>query len=305
MARLITHKPALKPPLPIIEGVGPSYQWLPKGDWETVFDFLKDQFPNVSADTWLSRMAKGGVVDESGLQLNSESPYRPGACVFYYRELEAETKIPFAETILYTDEHLLVADKPHFLPVIPSGRFLHETLLTRLRKKTNLEHLVPLHRIDRDTAGVVLFSHNPETRGVYAALFNDRQVKKVYEAIAGNLENPSFPVIRRSRMVAGEPFFRMKEVGGVTNSETRIVEVEKMDGVSLYRLNAVTGKKHQIRLHLAALGIPIINDKFYPEIEPVAEDDFSAPLQLLAKSVCFTDPLTEQKRFFESVRKLR
>ena len=300
---MIPQRYALKPPLPVIEGVGPSYQWLPKGAWNTVFDFLRERFPNVEAEAWLSRMAKGEVVDEKGLRLNSESRYRAGACIFYYRELELETKIPFAESIIYQDEHLLVADKPHFLPVIPSGKFLHETLLTRLRKKTNLEQLVPLHRIDRDTAGIVLFSVNPETRGLYAALFNDRRVKKVYEAVAGNLTELNFPLTRSSRIVAGEPFFRMKEVEGEPNSETNIVEFRKMNDVSLYRLNAVTGKKHQIRLHLAALGVPIVNDKFYPEIKRVA-DDFSTPLKLLAKSVCFKDPLTGEERFFESGRKL-
>ena len=300
---MIPQRYALKPPLPVIEGVGPSYQWLPKGAWNTVFDFLRERFPNVEAEAWLSRMAKGEVVDEKGLRLNSESRYRAGACIFYYRELESETKIPFAESIIYQDEHLLVADKPHFLPVIPSGKFLHETLLTRLRKKTNLEQLVPLHRIDRDTAGIVLFSVNPETRGLYAALFNDRRVKKVYEAVAGNLTELNFPLTRGSRIVAGEPFFRMKEVEGEPNSETNIVEFRKMNDVSLYRLDAVTGKKHQIRLHLAALGIPIVNDKFYPEIKRVA-DDFSTPLKLLAKSVCFKDPLTGEERFFESGRKL-
>ncbi len=294
-----------KPPLPVVDGVGPSFQWLPKGSWKTVLDFLTEKFPNVKNETWLLRMEKGVVADEKGLKLNPESLYRAGDCIFYYRELESETKIPFAETILYRDEHLLVADKPHYLPVIPSGRFLHETLLTRLRKKTNLEHLVPLHRIDRDTAGIVLFSHNSATRGFYATLFNDRKVEKVYEAIAGNLEGLSFPLTRRSRMVAGEPFFRMKEVDGEPNSETRIVEVEKMNSLSLYRLNAVTGKKHQIRLHLASLGIPIINDNFYPVIKRITEDDFSSPLQLLAKSVCFADPLTGQECFFESNRRLQ
>jgi len=305
IARSISEKSALEAPLPVVDGVGPSFQWLPKGAWKTVFDYLTERFPNVKNETWLLRMEKGAVADEKGLKLNPESLYRAGACIFYYRELESETKIPFAETILYRDEHLLVADKPHFLPVVPSGRFLHETLLTRLRKKTNLNNLVPLHRIDRDTAGIVLFSVNPETRGLYAALFNDRLIEKVYEAIAGNLKDRDFPVTRRSRMVAGEPFFRMKEVGGEPNSETRISELEKINDKSLYRLNAVTGKKHQIRLHLAMLGIPIVNDKFYPEIQPsAAEDDFSSPLKLLAKSVCFRDPLSGENRFFESIRKL-
>ena len=252
-------------------------------------------------------MEKGEVVNENGTTLAAGSPYAAGSCIFYYRELASEVKIPFAHSVLYRDDHLLVADKPHFLPVVPSGRFLHETLLVRLREKENLKHLVPLHRIDRETAGIVLFSLNPETRSRYAALFNDRKVSKVYEALAaaGAAGELDFPVTRRSRMVAGKPFFRMKEVEGEPNSETRVDLIEKMEGANLYRLDAVTGKKHQIRLHLAALGIPIVNDKFYPEMSPDSEDDdFSAPLKLLAKSVSFRDPLNDLERFFVSGQNL-
>ena len=294
----------MKPPLPIVEGVSPSYQWLPTGSWETVLDFLTEQFSGVETAVWLSRMAKGEVVDENGHRLNPQSPYCAGACIFYYRELESELKMPFVESVLYRDEHILVADKPHFLPVIPGGRFLHETLLVRLKKREKLDHLVPLHRLDRDTAGIVLFSLNPETRGLYASLFNHRKVEKVYEALAGTDSNLTFPLTRRSRMAAGEPFFRMKEVEGETNSETHIDLLKEMNGVSLYRLNAVTGKKHQIRLHLATLGIPIVNDKFYPEIITSKDDDFSTPLKLLAKSISFRDPLTGHERYFESEREL-
>jgi tRNA pseudouridine32 synthase / 23S rRNA pseudouridine746 synthase len=298
----------LKSPLPIVDGVGPSCKWLPIGPWETVLSFLDERFPGVQTDTWLARMAKGEVVDETGLRLNAKSRYRVGACIFYYRELQSEKVIPFDERILHQDEHILVADKPHFLPVIPAGRFLHETLLVRLRKQGRLEQLVPIHRLDRETAGVVVFSVNPKTRGQYVSLFHQQKVKKVYEAFAcassPNLPMLSFPVTRRSRIVSGEPFFRMKEIPGEANSETYIDLVKQQDGVMLCQLHPVTGRKHQIRLHLSALGIPIVNDKLYPAITVVKNDDFSTPLKLLAKSVCFEDPLTGQERYFESDRTL-
>jgi len=294
----------LKAPLPLVDGVGPCCRWLPAGPWETVLDFLKERYPDVETATWLSRMAKGEVVDETGLRLNSESPYRVGACIFYYRDVEPENIIPFAESILYQDEHILVVDKPHFLPVVPSGRFLHETLLVRMRKRGEPESLVPIHRIDRETAGVVLFSRNPATRGQYESLFQNRKVKKVYEGLARTHPGLSFPVTRRSRMVAGEPFFRMKEIEGKPNSETTIEVLQKMNGVTRYQMIPVTGRKHQIRVHFAALGIPILNDKLYPEMSFVEDDDFSSPLQLLAKSVSFQDPLTGQERYFKSSRKL-
>lgn len=294
----------MKSPLPLIEGVGASCQWLPAGRWATVLDFLEERYPKVETATWLSRMARGQVVDETGRRLNPESAYRTGACIFYYREIESERRIPFDERVLYQDGHILVADKPHFLPVMPSGRFLHETLLVRLKRELRLEHLVPVHRIDRETAGIVMFSLDPATRGAYTSLFREREVAKSYEALARTHPRLNLPVTRRSRMVRGEPFFRMKEVEGEPNSETRVAGCERMGGVSLYRLSPATGRKHQLRLHLSTLGIPILNDRLYPEVSPAEEDDFSAPLKLLARSISFRDPLTGQTRYFESGRTL-
>lgn len=304
----------MKVPLPTIEGVGPSSQWLPAGDWKTVLDFLQQQFPMVETATWTSRMERGQVVDETGVLITPASPYRAGACIYYYRETNDETLIPFAEQVLYENEHILVVDKPHFLPTVPAGRFLQETLLVRLRKQGKPETLVPIHRLDRETAGVVLFSVNPKTRGLFTALFRERRVEKIYQALALTSSATSdFPMTRCSRIVTGEPFFRMKEVDGEPNAETyieitpRIDSAERDRSVSLYQLKPLTGKKHQLRLHLAALGIPIVNDRLYPNYARGLdnEDDFSRPLKLLAKSIAFEDPLTGQERYFESRQELR
>ena len=291
----------MNPPLPTVAGVGPSSQWLRPGPWKTVLDFLKEQFPKVEIDTWIMRMAKGEVIDETGQRLNPESAYRVGACIYYYREVENESSVPFVEQVLYRDEHILVADKPHFLPVIPSGKFLHETLLVRLRKTYGAEDLVPIHRLDRETAGVVLFSVNPRTRGHYTSLFRNRKVKKVYEALAPTLDTAQFPTVRRSRIVRGEPFFRMKEVSGEANSETHVSPIHNLGHNTLYQLVPVTGRKHQLRLHLAGLGIPIINDRLYPAISRSDTDNFSSPLKLLAKSLSFQDPLTGQNTILKVV----
>ena len=193
-------------------------------------------------------MGKGEVVDEKGNAIVSGGHYRAGLCVFYYRELDREVPIPFEEQILHQDEHLIVVDKPHFLPVVPAGRFLRETLLVRLKKKLNLEDLVPIHRIDRDTAGIVIFSCDAATRSAYASLFQNRKVKKIYEALAPSLPGMRFPIVYRSRMVRGEPFFRMREIEGQPNSETHIDVFETRDSVTLYRLSPVTGRTHQLRV---------------------------------------------------------
>lgn len=294
----------MKAPLPIRDGVAPSYIWLPEGRWTGVLEFLEQRFPDIAPAIWLSRMKRGEVVDADGIRVGPDSPYRRGACIYYYRELQDETPIPFDEQIIYRDDHLLVADKPHFLPVIPSGRFLHETLLVRLKKKTGLAHLTPIHRLDRETAGVIIFSHNPATRGEYQSLFQQRAVEKIYEALAPALVDADLPMVYRSRLVEGTPFFRMEEAAGEPNSETRISLLENRGEICLYQLRPVTGKKHQLRVHLAALGIQIVNDAFYPAALPCKGDDVSHPLKLLARAISFRDPLTGQERYFASTRQI-
>jgi tRNA pseudouridine32 synthase/23S rRNA pseudouridine746 synthase len=289
-------------PLPIKDGVGPSFLWIPEGRWDNLRDFLLERFTEVEPANWDARLAKGEVVDLHGKPLAPDSAIARGMCIFYYRDAGAETPIPFEETVLYRDGHVVAVDKPHFLPVTPAGRFVHETLLVRLRKKFGWTELVPLHRLDRETAGIVLFSHNPETRGVYQALFRQRAMEKVYEAVAPWREGLQFPLVRNSRIVPGTPFFRMREEEGEANAETRIDIVERRGDQALYRLEPVSGKQHQLRVHMAALGMPIVNDDFYPDALPCKGDDFSRPLQLLARRLSFIDPLSGEVRAFTSGR---
>jgi tRNA pseudouridine32 synthase/23S rRNA pseudouridine746 synthase len=294
----------LKPPLPIRQGVSPSKQFLPAGNWPSMLAFLQQYFPEISVERWVARMHRGEVVDADGLPLAPEQAYRPGIQIYYYREVEEEAKIPFEEVILFRDEHLLVMDKPHFLPVTPTGRYLQETLLVRLKRKLALDYLTPIHRLDRETAGVILFSHNPASRGAYQTLFQERKISKIYEALAATTTAIKFPLNYQSRLVAGEPFFRMREVSGVPNAETTIEILEHRGELTLYRLRPVSGKKHQLRVHMAALGMPILNDVFYPELLPEKGENFAQPLQLLARAIAFKDPYTGMERYFESARNL-
>jgi tRNA pseudouridine32 synthase/23S rRNA pseudouridine746 synthase len=291
-------RPALA--LPVRDGVGASCVALPPGDWSTVTDFLVQQFPAITRDQWIARMGRGDVADELGARLAPDTPYRPHAKIFYYRSLEHEPAVPFEETVLYQDEFVLVADKPHFLPVVPSGRYLHETLLVRLRNKLGIDTLAPVHRIDRETAGLVLFTIKPETRGLYQALFRERRIKKIYEAIAPWRDG--LPQICRSRLAdVAESFMQMEEIPGEPNAETAIVLLERKGGLARYELCPSTGQRHQLRVQMAALGIPILNDAIYPEHLPEQEvPDYGKPLQLLARSLTFTDPVTGAERHFES-----
>lgn len=276
---------------------------LPAGPWSTVLDCLCAHFPAISRETWLQRMERGRVLDSNGQALDATSAYREGLRVHYFREVVAEAPIPFEERILHVDEHLVVADKPHFLPVTPSGQYVEQTLLARLAKRLDNPLLVPLHRIDRPTAGLVLFSANPESRAAYQALFRERRMHKRYEAIAPPLPQLEFPHVRRSRMVEGDPFIVMCETEGAINSETRIEVLERREDWWRYALYPVSGKRHQLRVHMSALGAALRNDPLYPQLLPEDQrrsDDYSRPLQLLARHLAFDDPLSGEPREFES-----
>lgn len=281
-------------------GVSPSCVGLPAGHWPTITDFLVERFPAITRAVWLQRMQDGLVIDEFGAAVTPGRAYQGHMRVYYYRAIDDEPRIPFEETVLYQDEHLVVADKPHFLPVTPSGSYLQETLLVRLKNRLGIDTLIPIHRIDRETAGLVLFSVQPAERDAYQALFRQRNVAKHYEAIAPWRQDLRFPLTRQSRIVEDEPFFRQLEVPGEPNSETHIDTLEIKGDKARYALSPVTGKKHQLRVHMNALGIPILNDRMYPPVAHTPDDDYRLPLQLLAKSIAFTDPLTGQPRQFQS-----
>ena len=286
------------------DGVGASTVQLPPGDWPNLLDFLDARFADVGRAIWQQRFARALVLDSDGEPLGVDAAYRSGQRVHYYRELPPEVPIPFSAEVLHRDGELVVVDKPHFLPVLPSGRYVQETLLVRLRRELGIDALTPLHRIDRDTAGLVLFSCNPATRGTYTQLFAQRAVEKTYEALAPALPQHTFPLAVRSRLVRGEPFFRTQTVDGEANSETRIEIAERRGALNLYRLYPHSGRKHQLRVHLASLGAPIVNDPLYPDVIDVADGDYSRPLQLLAKELRFADPLTGAPRHFVSRRRL-
>ncbi len=286
--------------LPTRDGVGPSVTTLPVGDWLLVIDFLMLRFDAIPREEWFARMQNGLVMDENGQAVYPDRPYQANLKIFYYRAIENEVPIPFEENILFQDEYLIIADKPHFLPVMPAGIYLQETLLVRLKRKTGIETLVPMHRIDRETAGLVVFVIKPETRGAYQSLFLGKQVEKCYQAVAPYRDGLTFPMTYKSRLQESDNFMQMKAIEGEPNSETLIEVIEQRDGFARYELKPVTGKKHQLRAHMSALGIPILNDLIYPLHRSADQDDYDKPLQLLAQRIAFVDPVTGGQRAFES-----
>ena len=298
----MTAAPLVVPPAR--DGVGPSSVVLPPGVWPTVLAFLTEHFASVPQDVWLARMEQGKVVDEFGILVTPERPFQSRLRLYYYRDVPHEPRIPFDEVILYQDAHLIVVDKPHFLPVMPSGGYLQETVLVRLKRRLGIDTLVPIHRIDRDTAGLVMFSVQPASRGAYAALFRERDISKTYEAVAPWRDDLVFPLTRESRIQEAGHFMLQHEVQGEPNAVTHMEVLEVCGALAHYRLRPVTGQRHQLRVHMAALGLPILGDGLYPTLTPEGQLDYAHPLQLLAKSVAFVDPVSGQARRFESERSL-
>ncbi|OWF65961.1 pseudouridine synthase [Polynucleobacter hirudinilacicola] len=291
------------------EGVSASRVFLPADQaYPNLLQFFINQFPHIEGKEWEDRFAQGLVLNDEGQALGASDAYQPNTHLIYFRRLAREPQIPFEEEIVFQDEHILVADKPHFLPVTPSGLYLHQTLLNRLKKKTGIQSLSPIHRIDRDTAGLVIFSLKPEERASYQNLFRDREVKKIYEAIAPYSEDLAsrLPISYQSRLEESENFLQMMEVQGESNADTLIELIALNKPWAKYRLTPGSGKKHQLRCHLNALGIPIKDDQIYPILTPYQEYDIdlSRPLQLLAKEISFLDPQTKMTRSFVSKRAL-
>ena len=316
----------------LVNGVSASKVGVPANTLLTAIDFLCARFPAIQRERWLQRFDAGRVLNAIGQPIAPAQGLLGESHLLYFREVSDEPTLPFRAQIIFQDDHLVVADKPHFMPVTPGGQYVQQSLLVQLKQQLNLPELSPIHRIDRETAGLVMFSVRAQDRDAYQALFRLRQVEKTYEAIAGVPESSplrlEFPLTHKSMMVEDAQFFRMRELaddemqnGEPFNSETWMDCVERLDGLdsamqtitpstpalARYVLKPITGQRHQLRVHMNALGLPLVGDQFYPVVKRAADalDDFSSPLQLLAKTIAFNDPLTGTARTFESCRVLK
>jgi tRNA pseudouridine32 synthase/23S rRNA pseudouridine746 synthase len=302
---------------PMREGVSASRVAVAAGPWRTLVDFLSQRMPAVT--DWAVRISRGDVLYADGLAVPADAPSVPGLVLWYWRSLPPEPRVPFEIEVLHQDGHVVVVDKPHFLPVTPGGRYLQETVLVRLKRLLGIDTLVPMHRLDRETAGVLLFTVQPETRHAYHALLRERRAHKVYEAIAPWRADLPLPLVCRSRLEErpGDDFMQMQVLEGLANAETHVELIQRLDGsaaearpsLAHYRLTPLTGRKHQLRVQLCALGLPIVGDRIYPTLLPETpqgtEPDYAQPLQLLARELAFDDPISGKPRRFVSRRRLQ
>lgn len=292
-------------PLPKRHGLDAARLRLPPdGSWPTIRDHLVERLTRVPADRIDAMFAEGRFHGADG-PLPVDAPYEPETFVWFHRDLPDEVQIDAPIDVIHRDENLLVVHKPHFLSTIPRGRHVLQTALVKLRREHELPDLSPAHRLDRATAGVLVLVVKPELRGRYQTLFAKRRVHKEYEAIARHRPDVPFPQTVRSRIVKQRSVLAAYETPGEPNAETRIELVDVHNGLARYRLFPRTGRTHQLRVHMNSLGIPILGDRFYPTLTESGLDDFSRPLQLLARTIAFTDPVTGKDREFTSPARLQ
>jgi len=308
---------AMRSPLPVRDGVGATRLHLPlTGDWPTIGAYMAERFFHLDPERLLRRFDRGEIVAIDGTALTRETPLGAHEFVWYYREPPVEREIPFEIEVLHQDLDLVVADKPHFLPTTPGGKFLQNSALVRLRNRLGIPELTPIHRLDRATAGLLMFSTRPATRGAYQLLFENRRVEKVYEAVSAlpdgwdaaspALAGRPFPIVYRNHIekLRANVCVRV-DADREPNSETLIELIDHDEHVLHTLLRPHSGRMHQLRVHLAALGAGILNDGFYPELLPETPDDFRKPLQLLARELRFIDPLSGEQREFVTRRTLQ
>ena len=281
---------------------------MPDAPFPTVVDFL---VALTGDQEGIRRRVRAGEVRlADGTRVGADTPYQAGGAAYLYRDLPEETPVPGVMPILLRDDEtgLLVVDKPPFLATTPRGGHVVQTVLVRLRRELDLPDLTPVHRLDRLTSGVLLLTLRPEARSPYQRLVQTGGLAKTYQALAPLPADLDLPCTVCNRVVKRRGSLQAGVEDGEPNALTRVelAGTAEVGGrqVGRYRLTPTTGQTHQLRVHLAGLGIPIMGDPLYPQVREVAAGDFSTPLQLLARAVRFTDPVSGQQREISSPRRL-
>ena len=309
-----------KTPLPPRDGLGASRVRHNEPEPITAFAFIsrlvatqRHRHPDDDDAAVLRRFNEGLVVLIDGTPLKPSTPIAAGTDVFFYRHPAPEPPVPYEIETVFEDDNILVVNKPPFLATMPRAAHITETATVRLRRATGNEEITPAHRLDRMTSGLLLLTKRREIRGAYQELFARREVHKRYEAIAAD-NGVTAPLVWRSHVEKLRGEIASREIASAEpNSETLLRSVrrlapteeqrlQRIHGVphplSRYVLEPVTGKTHQLRVHMCSAGVPILGDPVYPTVQAFDDEDFTIPLRLTSTGLDFIDPLSGSPRSF-------
>jgi 23S rRNA pseudouridine1911/1915/1917 synthase len=235
-----------------------------QGAGQTLLDYYCQNYQHSSREEWQDRILAGQILINQQTA-NPETILKKGQQLTYQRSPWEEPDVPLDFATLYEDADLMIIAKPSGLPVLPGGGFLQNTLLYQLQQRYPQEMPVPIHRLGRGTSGLMLIARSSLAKSKLSQQMRDHQIRKIYRALIGPSELPTEFTINQAIGKIPHPIFGYlygaTPTGKFAQSDCRVLE--KNSTKTLLEITILTGRPHQIRIHLAAIGYPLLGDPLY------------------------------------------
>lgn len=282
--------------MPLNQGYSYRHVLGPEATGHTTLSYLARHFSHSNAAEWQARIAAGEVLLNDTIANGRES-LRAGTVLVWNRPGWVEEETPQEYGVIFRDEHLLVVDKPSGLPTIPGGGFYINTLLSRVHAE--FPEARPLHRLGRATSGVVLFALDSETAATLSQRWPD--VHKQYQALGSGVASQELYDIQAPIGPQVHPRLGQVHAASETGKPARSIArvLQRRAKTTVFEVDLLTGRPHQIRIHLACIGHPLEGDPLYATGGQARLDQPGLPgdagYWLHAKRVVFAHPVSGER----------